>query len=110
LGIEPFELGADVGARAVHPGLPNRGIGMLRALNQFRRTELNRFPIIDLGSGWRGPIVAVARKLPRRRHLIPAAKRVELAERYREPNERLVALAPEEDFAPFLAALRASAS
>jgi hypothetical protein len=110
LGIEPFELGADVGARAVHPGLPNRGIGMLRALNQVRRTELNRFPIVDLGSGWRGPIVAVARKLPRRRHLIPAATRVELAERYREPNERLVALAPDEDFAPFLAALRASAS
>jgi hypothetical protein len=110
LGVEPFDLGADAAGRAVHPGLPNRGLGLLRALNRFRRSELNRFPIVDLGSAWRGPIVAVARRLPRKRHLIPAAKRAELAERYRDANARLVALVPDEDFTPFLTALEASAS
>ena len=110
LGVAPFDLGADAGIRAVHPGLPNRGLGLLRALNQFRRSELNRFPIVDLGSGWRGPIVAAARRLPRKRHLIPAAKRAELAERYRDANARLVALVPDEDFRPFLDALASSAS
>jgi hypothetical protein len=105
VGVEPFELGDDVGERDVHPGLPNRGIGLLRRLNHFRRTELNPFPIFNMGKWWRGPIVAVARLLPRRRHLLPAAKRAELAERYREPNERLVALLPDEDLRPFLTAL-----
>jgi hypothetical protein len=108
-GVAPFDLGDDVGARSVHPGLPNRGLGILRALNHVRRSELNRFPVFDLGVRWRGPIVSVARRLPRRRHLIPTAKRAELAERYRESNQRLAALAPDEDFGPFLAALRASA-
>ena len=110
LGVAPFELGSDVVGRAVHPGLPNRGLGILRAMNQFRRSELNRFPILNLGSRWRGPIVAVARRLPRRRHVIPAAKRAELAERYRASNDRLAALVPGEDFTPLVAALRASAS
>ena len=80
--------------RTCTPGLPNRGLGLLRTLNHFRRTELNPFPIVDLGVWWRGPIVAVSRMLPRRRHLIPAAKRAELAERYREPNDRLAKLDP----------------
>jgi hypothetical protein len=110
LGVAPFDLGADAGERAVHPGLPNRGLGLLRALNHLRRSELNPFPIVDLGSSWRGPIVAVARRLPRRRHLIPAAKRVELSERYRESNDRLAKLVPGVDFRSFAAALRASAS
>lgn len=110
LGVGPFELGDDVGARAVHPGLPNRGLGLLRMLNHFRAGELNRFPPVDLGVWWRGPIVSVARHLPRKRHLVPAAKRAELAERYAESNARLATLVPGEDFEPFLAALRASAS
>jgi hypothetical protein len=108
-GVAPFELGDDVGARSIHPGLPNRGLGILRTLNHVRRSELNRFPIFDIGVRWRGPIAAVSRRLPRRRHLIPAAKRAELAERYRDANDRLVALVPDEDFAPFLTALGASA-
>jgi hypothetical protein len=109
LGVEPFELGHDIGERDVHPGLPNRGIALLRRLNHFRRTELNPFPIFSIGVWWRGPIVAVARHLPRRRHLIPAAKRAELAERYREPNERLAALIPDEDLGRFLTALSSAA-
>jgi hypothetical protein len=109
VGVEPFDLGDDIGERDVHPGLPNRGIGLLRRLNHFRRTELNPFPIFSIGKWWRRPIVAVARRLPRRRHLLPASTRAELAERYREPNERLVALLPGEDLRPFLTALASSA-
>jgi Sulfotransferase family len=101
-GVEPFNLGAAASTRDVHPGLPNRGLGLLRMLNHFRRTELNPFPTVNIGVWWRGPIVAVSRALPRRRHLIPAAKRQELAERFREPNARLAALLPEEDIGPFL--------
>ena len=108
LGVGPFELGADQGGRSVHPGLPNRGLALLRAMNHLRRTELNRFPVVDLGSWWRGPIVAISRALPRRRHLIPTAKRAELASRYRESNERLARLVPHEDFRAFQAALQAS--
>jgi hypothetical protein len=107
-GVERFDLRPDVGEQDVHPGLPNRGLGMLRSLNHFRRTELNPFPIVDIGVWWRGPIVAVSRKLPRRRHLIPAAKRAELAERYSEPNDRLAKLVPAEDFGSFTAALSSS--
>ena len=76
------------------PGSRTAVSALLRSLNHFRRTELNPFPIVDIGVWWRGPIVAVARRLPRRRHLIPAAKRAELAERYREPNDRLAKLVP----------------
>ena len=107
-GVEPFNLGTDIAERDVHPGLPNRGLGLLRALNHLRRTELNPFPTIDLGVWWRGPIVAVARRLPRRRHIVPAAKRAELAERYREPNLRLAALLPDEDLGPFVTRLAES--
>ncbi len=109
LGVAPFELGDDVGARAVHPGLPNRGLGLLRTLNHFRASELNRFPPVDLGVWWRGPIVSVARRLPRKRHLVPAAKRAELAERYAESNARLAALVPDEDFEPLVSRLAQSA-
>jgi hypothetical protein len=109
LEVAPFDLDAGAGDRTVHPGLPNRGLAMLRVLNHFRRSELNRFPIVDLGVRWRGPIVAVARRLPRRPHLIPSAKRAELAERFREPNDRLAKLVPGEDFRSFAAALDASA-
>ena len=109
LGVAPFELGADGGERAVHPGLPNRGLGVMRALNHLRRSELNPFPIVNIGSGWRGAIALVAGKLPRRRHLIPQAKRAELAERYRDSNDRLAKLVPGEDFGPFNDALTASA-
>jgi hypothetical protein len=108
LGVARFELADENGARSVHPGLPNRGLAMLRAMNHLRRSELNRFPIVDIGSWWRGPIAAVSRVLPRRRHLIPAAKRIELANRFRESNDRLAKLAPDEDFRSFDAALRAS--
>jgi hypothetical protein len=107
-GVEPFKLGDDVVERDVHPGLPNRGLGLLRVLNHFRRTELNPFPTVNIGVWWRGPIVAVARHLPRRRHIVPAQKRAELAERYRVPNQRLAALLPDEDLEPFLARLAAS--
>jgi hypothetical protein len=110
LGVAPFDLRASGNAREVHPGLPNRGLGILRAMNHLRRSELNRFPIVDLGTRWRGPIVAVARRLPNRRHLIPAARRAELAARYRDSNDRLAKLAPGEDFRAFAAALDASAS
>ena len=108
LGIAPFELADENGARSVHPGLPNRGLGLLRAMNHLRRSELNRFPIVDIGSWWRGPIVSVARALPRRRHLIPAARRAELVSRFRESNDRLAKLVPDEDFRSFEAALRNS--
>jgi Sulfotransferase family len=107
-GVEPFELGPAAAELDVHPGLPNRGLGLLRSLNHFRRTELNPFPVVDIGVWWRGPIVVMARALPRRRHLIPGAKRKELAERYREPNDRLAKLVPTEDFGPFMAALSGS--
>jgi hypothetical protein len=100
-GVDAFTLDA-VSTREVHPGLPNRGIGLLRLLNHFRRTELNPFPTVDLGVLWRGPIVALARKLPRRRHLIAATKRTELAQRYEDSNRRLAALLPDEDLGPFL--------
>jgi hypothetical protein len=108
-GVERFDLGPAAAELDVHPGLPNRGLGLLRSLNHFRRTELNPFPVVDIGVWWRGPIVAVARRLPRRRHLIPEALRAELAERYREPNDRLAKLVPTEDFAPFMATLNRSA-
>src|SRR5262249_59091104 len=106
-GVEPFKLD-EVSTRDVHPGLPNRGIGTLRLLNHFRRTELNPFPTVDLGVWWRGPIVAVARMLPKRAHLIPHARRAELAQRYAEPNRRLAALLPDEDLGPFLDRLASS--
>ena len=106
-GVAPFELD-QVSAKEVHPGLPNRGIAMLRLLNHFRRTELNPFPTVDIGVWWRGPIVAVSRLLPKRKHLIPAAKRKELAQRYEESNRRLAALLPDEDLGPFLERLQAS--
>jgi hypothetical protein len=109
VGVTPFAPATGGNARDVHPGLPNRGLGLLRAMNHLRRSELNRFPIVDLGTGWRGPIVAVARRLPRRRHLIPATKRAELAIHYRESNDRLAKLVPDEDFRTFTAALDASA-
>lgn len=108
LGVAPFERGTDDNAREVHPGLPNRSLALLRAMNHLRRSELNRFPIVDLGDRWRGPIVAVTRRLPRRRHLIAAEKRAELAARYRQSNDRLAKLVPEEDFRTFAAALDAS--
>lgn len=100
-GVEPFKL-ESVSTRDVHPGLPNRGIALLRLLNHFRRTELNPFPTVDIGVWWRGPIVAVSRLLPKRKHLIPAKKRAELAQRYEESNRRLAALLPDEDLGPFL--------
>lgn len=108
LGVTAFALAADGNAGEVHPGLPNRGLGIVRALNHLRRSELNRFPIVDLGTRWRGPVVAVTRRLPRRRHLIPAAKRAELAARYRDSNDRLAKLVPDEDFRSFAAALESS--
>ena len=108
LGVAPFVLAGGGNAREVHPGLPNRGLGLLRAMNHLRRSELNRFPIVDLGDHWRGPIAAVGRRLPRRRHLIPAAKRAELAARYRDSNDRLAKLVPGEDFRTFVAALEGS--
>src|SRR5262249_31728474 len=100
-GVEPFKLD-EVSTRDVHRGLPNRGIGTLRLLNHFRRTELNPFPTVDIGVWWRGPIVAVARLLPKRAHLVPRAKRVELAARYEESNRRPAAPPPPEDLGPFL--------
>jgi hypothetical protein len=99
-----------VGKRSIHPGLPNRGLAMIRILNHFRRSEHNRFPVIDLGGWWRLPISRVAHWLPRRRHVIPAAKRAELAERYRESNDRLAKLVPGEDFEAFATTLESSAS
>ncbi|MDQ1450019.1 MAG: hypothetical protein QOC79_2990 [Actinomycetota bacterium] len=108
LDVAPFELADEVQARSVHPGLPNRGLAMLRAMNHLRRSELNRFPVVDVGTWWRGPIVTASRVLPRRRHLIPAAKRAELAIRFRESNDRLAKLVPDEDFRSFEAALRDS--
>src|SRR4029079_11353284 len=83
-------------ARAVHAGLPNRSMAPLRALNHLRRSELNRFPIVNLGSWWRGPIAAPARLLPRRAHLIPPAKRAELATRFADSNDRLPQTAAEQ--------------
>jgi hypothetical protein len=106
-GVDPFKLD-QVSTRDVHPGLPNRGIGTLRLLNHFRRTELNPFPTVDLGVWWRGPIVAIARLFPKRAHLISRAKRGELAQRYEEPNQRLAALLPDEDLGPFLQRLAKS--
>ncbi|MDQ1466217.1 MAG: hypothetical protein QOH10_632 [Actinomycetota bacterium] len=109
-GIAPFELAADVGKRSIHPGLPNRGLAMIRVLNHFRRSEHNRFPVVDIGDWWRLPIIRVAHRLPRRRHVIPAAKRAELAARYRDSNERLAKLVPGEDFEAFASKLESSAS
>jgi hypothetical protein len=108
--VAPFELVENEDVRSVHPGLPNRGLGILRALNHLRRSELNPFPIVDLGTSWRRPIVAASRWLPRKHHLIPAAKRAELATRFRDSNDRLAKLVPDEDFRPFAAALGDSAS
>jgi hypothetical protein len=108
--VEPAAVATDLAERDVHPGLPNRGIAALRLLNHFRRTELNPFPTVNIGVWWRGPIVAVSRRLPRKRHLLSAAQRANLVERYREPNERLAKLVPAEDFGPFTAQLAKSAS
>jgi hypothetical protein len=97
-----------VSTRDVHRGLPNRGIGTLRLLNHFRRTELNPFPTVDLGVWWRGPIVAIARLMPKRAHLIGRVKRAEIAQRYEQPNRRLAALLPDEDLGPFVERLAKS--
>jgi hypothetical protein len=106
-GVDPFKL-HHVSTRDVHRGLPNRGIGLLRLLNHFRRSELNPYPTVDLGVWWRGPIAFVARRMPKRAHLVPHAKRAELAARYEEPNRRLAALLPDEDLGPFLDRLHES--
>jgi hypothetical protein len=57
---------------------------------------------------WCGPIAAIGRLLPKRRHLIPPPKRRELAERYEDSNRRLAALLPDEDLGPFLDRLQKS--
>jgi hypothetical protein len=108
--VEPAAVATDLAERDVHPGLPNRGIAALRLLNHFRRTELNPFPIVDIGVWWRAPIVAVSRRLPRKRHLLSVAQRADLVERFREPNDRLAKLVPTEDFGPFMAQLTKSAT
>ncbi len=110
LELAPFALDDSDGTRTVHPGIPNRGVGILRALNHVRRSELNPYPLVNIGAWWRGPLAAMARRLPSRRHLIPRAKRAELATRYAESNRRLQALIDDGDFAPFAAALHRSVS
>lgn len=74
----------------IHRSFPNRGIGVARALNHVRRSELNPFPPFHIGSWWRTGLAAMMRRLPERATLLTAAQEAALRDRFRDSNLRLV--------------------
>ncbi len=89
-GVEGFGgLRSEDAARVVNPSLPARGLWLHRALNRWRRSELNPYPPVHLGPRWRAGALAVTRRLPTRRSLLTDAQRRAIRDRYAASNARL---------------------
>jgi hypothetical protein len=91
LGVEPWPaLPPEVLGRRVNPGLPKRLVGVRRFMNHFERRPLNPHPVVSMHPFWRGPLWALASRLPaRRRPLLDDATRATLRARYAPSNARL---------------------
>lgn len=81
--------------RNANAGLPNRVLPFIRFLNRFRNTELNQFPVVDLGggryanAGLHGVLIKQFRSLPPKQGGLSSSLAARIEDYYRSSNARL---------------------